>query len=374
MTEATKLLKVLQDRAMSHKVEPQDLITKTCDLEFITLFNDACLRLRDQERVVFGVRYQNSIREKLKLLAIGDSTIEDYCKRELGESSLMPFTVVDAIACVFRLDIGVKWSPQEVRKHCPELEFDKDNLLKGLGNSLTFNKEGFFYEDKYVIPFHPWLRPHLSGGFTDTLARCWGQCSLSFLGMQVAEDILIDARSYMESFTKAYIYGPKGITVAKLQDPRFPEDPSGTLTVHAQVDNNSPHAQFFPLRRVEMMWSAKNGMKTIQIEEVVTKCNRIARESSKILNRYVHAIWDIGKQCFVHFDGAVRIYCEENYQSRCETNIKSNSKSDGYMKLFRLDGMVPLAVFEDLTVKFFHMNPLVLEYFGGPEQSASNGA
>lgn len=376
MTEATTiLLKSLQDHASLHEVQPQDLLSRTCDLRFITKFKEACVHLHSQESVVFGARYHSEIREVLKCLDIEHSAIETYCEREFCESSFMPITVLDVIACVFRLDIGVTWSPDEVESHCPELEFDKDNLLKGLRDSLTYSKEGYFYKDKYVIPFHPWLRPHLSGGFTDTLVRSRGQCTLTSLRMRIAEDKLIDASRYREYFTKAHIYGPKGNSLAKLlQDPSFPEIRSGTVTVHKQLDNNSLDAQDFPLDRIEVMWSAKNGTKTIKIEEVVTKCNRSARENSKILNRYVHAIWDKGKQCFEHFDGAFRIYREESYQGRFDSTIKDNPKSGEYMKLFRLDGMVPLPIFEDLTVRYFHMNPLVLEYFGGPEQIASNGA
>ena len=119
------------------------------------------------------------------------------------------------------------------------------------------------------------------------------------------------------------------------------------------------------------MWSARDGTKTVQIEELVLLANRPG-EDDTVSNRYVHAQWNPLEECFVHFDGAVCVYQGAEYQSRLEADMKkSDATTCDYVKLFRIDGKIPLEVWCDLTTRFFYQNELVLEYLGGPQSSGS---
>jgi len=148
---------------------------------------------------------------------------------------------------------------------------------------------------------------------------------------------------YFSSFAKAYIRGPRGLSLDILQDLQFPQDPSGTVTVHQRVDDD-PLLRLFPLHRLEVMWSSREGVKSVQIEELVEMGNERATTPQGIANRYIHARWNAEKQRFAHFDGAVRIYTPESYTERLKSDLKKfEGKAAIYRKLFRLDAPLDIA-------------------------------
>ena len=57
-----------------------------------------------------------------------------------------------------------------------------------------------------------------------------------------------------------------------LQDASFPQAESGTVTEHHRVGEN-PLFDLFPLKRLEIMWSQRGGMKSVQIEELIEPGN-----------------------------------------------------------------------------------------------------
>ena len=182
--------------------------------------------------------------------------------------------------------------------------------------------------------------------------------------------MLIDRSVFGMYLTAAYIRGPKGVSLEVLQSPEFPENPRGSVTVHQRTDTDSIDAWLLPLIRTEVMWSSRNDIKTVQIEELAGTEDVYGNTRAEITNRYVHAQWSTERQCFIHFDGAVKIYTPGDYQRRLGTDMKKRAdlKAD-YVKLYRLDGAIPLNVWCDLTSRFFYMNELVTEYLGGPDST-----
>ncbi|MDN5513310.1 MAG: hypothetical protein L0G64_13550, partial [Acinetobacter sp.] len=73
---------------------------------------------------------------------------------------------------------------------------------------------------------------------------------------------------------------------------------------------------------------------------------------------------------FQHFDGAIHFYNKNhylekrdsdlNYESKYGANFKAKSK-----KLFRLDGVITVEQWSNLTTHFLHGNSLIIEYFTG---------
>ena len=339
--------------------------------------------------VGIAIRLRPEIVQKLCDEGLVEQEIQSYLDRfdEFAE-----WTVLSVLALVFELDIGFKWSPGLVCSECRGLEYDRDKLLAGPdelvdfvgprtllpadgGQPMNFSrgstKEGVVFKDSYIIPFHQRLARYnlgLSGGFLRTLSNFVELDSSLRVRFRVSEDTLLDLSRHKESFTAAYIRGPKGVSESKLQSESFPQDPRGDVTEHLWVDDGSSESSIskwmFPLEKFQVMWSSRGSLKTCQAEEIVRLDNRTSHVESRIYNRYSHAIWDTAKGCFTHFDGAIRGYPEGKYPSRVAANDirHADEWSEDYIKLWRLDGEIPFGVWSELFVKFFDQNHLAREY------------
>ncbi|MCK4239759.1 MAG: hypothetical protein KAX33_11585, partial [Candidatus Lokiarchaeota archaeon] len=80
-----------------------------------------------------------------------------------------------------------------------------------------------------------------------------------------------------------------------------------------------------------------------------------------VLNRSIHAYYDINSGFFIHIDGKALLFEKENYNPLIFTfnNIKRRHKR----KLFRIDGDIPNKYFISLTTRFFFENELISEFF-----------
>jgi len=125
--------------------------------------------------------------------------------------------------------------------------------------------------------------------------------------------------------------------------------------------NNDVSVQcaFAGVQRLEVAWSYKDGLKTMQMEEVLSREERFPR--------FAHAIRDVTACRFKHFDGAVMIYSAPDVVVRREvsTTLPKTPKAAHKPKLFRIDGPLSADTVTGLMSLFFRANPLVGEYFEG---------
>ena len=364
MTNVIDLIGELR-REAKH-VNSQGLIKRECPDALLKMFETLVTVCYEEENSILDMQYRASISQSLAQCGIQSSDIEAFCADLEGNACLMYLIVQNALACVFEFDVGITRGPDEVRRRCEDLEFDDAGLLKGPEHNLRFHKDGVYYKEAYLIPYSGWIlgtyNLGLSGGFTDSLTSNLQEFPSWVLKMSVSDDTVIMADRYRPLFTRAFIRGPQGVSVEQLRDPDFPEDPSGTVTVHSMVETNTLENLLFPVERLEVMWSERDEVKTVQIEELVSTENTQVRNTSGIHNRYVHSRWDIARECFTHVDGAIRSYNESEYQDRLEKHIKISDKPQGYLKLFRVDGEIPFQAWAELTTKWFYSNSLMLEY------------
>ncbi len=64
-----------------------------------------------------------------------------------------------------------------------------------------------------------------------------------------------------------------------------------------------------------------------------------------------------------HFDGAVKVYSEDQYEARLSSQMPHETKSIKKIKLFRIDGDVDVDKWIELTSYFFKSNEMVIQYF-----------
>ena len=85
------------------------------------------------------------------------------------------------------------------------------------------------------------------------------------------------------------------------------------------------------------------------------------------LNRYVHSERDTERRLLRHFDGAVKAYQQDSYGLRLTSQMPREPKCFKKVKVFRIDGDIPVDEWIKLIALFFKGNAMIIEYFD-PEQ------
>jgi len=109
-------------------------------------------------------------------------------------------------------------------------------------------------------------------------------------------------------------------------------------------------------------------------DEIHFVCEEVPRASTvaKRPARYLHVIYDPRTQQITHFDGALRLYTQEELNQRYRTHVRNIGKIGIREKIFRIDEPVSRDAFSLITQAFFIWNDDVIKYFrGSPFESAS---
>ena len=128
---------------------------------------------------------------------------------------------------------------------------------------------------------------------------------------------------------------------------------------------------FSEAHSLDIKWETKDGIKSFQSEEFKTEKVKLTYEGVEYYPvRYIHAEYDLAKNYFRHFDGAIHFYTEEEYFSRRDSDFNYNSKNSNHiktksLKLFKMNGVVDVKTWVEFSSHFFTSNPLIFEYFEG---------
>lgn len=144
--------------------------------------------------------------------------------------------------------------------------------------------------------------------------------------------------------------------------------PAG-VTVHAATDRER---FYHGVLRTEFFWYSRKGQKILEVEEVRDMESAApARESGQVPTpfgcRYAHAIVNEATGQLIHFDGAVRLYSEEQMLERHDLHIDVAGRDKTYRKLWRVDAPISVEAWKRLLSDYFRDNHLVGEYLGAPQ-------
>jgi len=291
-------------------------------------------------------------------------SLSRYCERRFGD-------VIYTLPFLFELLFHLFPQPEiplrigrNVALESNGVILDHDGLMIDANQQMNFQREGIIVGSDWYLYDKSVPGAFVANSFIDDLVKQYNSCTegTARLRVRINPDIIIPKDMHFDSFTKAYIRGPIGISASALNSPDFPPDPSGTVTEHKRVDT-VPLSNLFPLDRIEVMWSCRDTIKSVQIEALMPEPTEYNEE---VQTKYIHARWSPDESRIIHFDGATKTYDTENYRSRFATDIKKSiSKSAKYEKSFRFDTYLELKDWCVLTTKYFDPNELILEYFGG---------
>ena len=131
---------------------------------------------------------------------------------------------------------------------------------------------------------------------------------------------------------------------------------------------------------IDIKWTESIGIKSFQALEFKTSETQLLIEDKTYYPaRYLHAEFDLATKKFRHFDGAVQFFEKDEYLARRESDFNMPYKNLSQIKpkskkLFKLNGLIDIEDWVDLSCHFFTGNPLLYKYFNGEysEQLLSN--
>lgn len=249
-----------------------------------------------------------------------------------------------------------------VLERLPELRecLDDDGLLI-LDNRFHLHDGGIFYQD-FVLHYHHLLRRGYTSNpnfdFLGAFAQYF-RASAQENTFRVAIDHsrIMERQWYQEIGEMDAWWGPP-FDASALDDPA-----AVGLTVIGR-NQNSLFGHTNSLVFSDFLWTYKNGIKTLQVEEVSDVGYLFGPYN---LNRYVHAERNVATRVLQHFDGAVKVYRKEEYAARTSTHLPEVPPSYTKPKLFRIDGDIAIDEWTDLMCLFMKGNEMVIEYLNPAE-------
>lgn len=263
------------------------------------------------------------------------------------------------------------------------------NIINHLHNSLTNDKEGlmnfknlcrnfekksfitgYLYSDKFMLMAHSYFRRgfHEINNYAPRFIDLFWNIDNSNIETFISIDtnrvrINVDDTVYMEADTWFGAQFKKDIK--SIAD--------GNVKLRPPMDIESHLVSFFfsNVYSLDIKWETKIEIKSFQAEEFKSQEITILKDGKLYYPaRYIHAEFDIEKNYFRHFDGAIHFYTEEEYYRRRDSDFNYNNKSQSHIKtlsqkLYKMNGQINVDTWIEFSSHFLTGNPLVFEYFEG---------
>lgn len=326
---------------------------------------------------VIGTELRNETREILEILdkaEIQDLVsnfprhLQSIVSRNSGEDydfEILAFSYLIYELLQFKFSIAniVKPNPlkSEIFNIYPELSkyFDDDNLLT-LNDEFQFAFDGLKYKD-HLLFFHQFFRRGFYGShnvdFLHRFAKYYHDSVDNTFRIALDHNRIMPYEFYQRTLEFDTWYGYP-FNISDIDNRK-----KVGLTV-VKRNEYYPYDFYNTLDRTEFLWTFKEPIKTFQIEEI---SNSHHTHEHFNLNKYIHSERNILTQQLTHFDGAVKVYLQNQYEKRFSTDLKGDSKGQTKIKLFRIDGNINLEIWSELINYFYRGNEMLIEYFN-PEQ------
>lgn len=253
--------------------------------------------------------------------------------------------------CVSVLDPGI------AKRVLPELfpsdEIDKRSLVQV--ERLQAIAPGVYKVGEYAVFAHRYFRRSLSqlnnmnDIFLEKIYALKGKAGCDAKVALDADSIGL-ASTYLTPIELEYWRGPRF-------DDNISVIPVG-VTCHKASERERI---FYGIDRTEFWWHAQSGKRSLECEEVLDRPS-LGISEQVYGCRYAHSMIDEATGLPDHLDGAIREYGAEPFLERIEVDISKAGKNTRYVKLWRIDGVIELALWKELICDFFRGNPLPGEY------------
>jgi hypothetical protein len=278
--------------------------------------------------------------------------LDNYLKEHISPSGRYM-----GLGCAAYCDPGI------LSKVYPKLEskLDKDGLiyLTDLLSEFEYLGQGIFKDKNrnLAIFCHSSFRrnlSHINNFHFDFIEKFMSLHKQPDVTLRVAldRDVIGLASSFHRREELDYWWGPQ-------YSDEIANIPLGVT--HFECDENQKF--YSGISGSQFWWKQDDNLKTFEAEELRDEPTG-GQKTKHYGCRYVHSIYDVIKNEFVHFDGAIRTYPGDDMIERIGKKINESGKNTIYTKLFRIDGRLKLSDWKALVTLYYQGNPLIYEYFG----------
>lgn len=252
-------------------------------------------------------------------------------------------------------------------KAFPDLKshLDEDAMitLEDILHDFEYLGQGVFanHSSKLAILLHPYFRRSFSRynnynfGFIDMLWQVY-QSGNKSVKVLLDPDFIGYAPSYIHGHEYEYWYGPK-----------YNDDIASIPQGLCHLENDETDKIYNNVKSTEFIWQRKDEGNKYQFEmEEVVDASMPTLPEDTYGCRYLHAFYDLEKQVFDHFDGAIRCYDFEQMIERIDTSMDKMGHQAKYQKIFRMDGHISIDLWKGLITQYLCSNPLIYDYFEIP--------
>lgn len=312
---------------------------------------------------------QKQVEEK-EVMASNSKVIKEfkqYCKSKGLDLHDDNFRYIQTIGIIAQY-------PNLLKILSPELEMDKeglnnlDNLLKGV--KINPYLAGTVHKGNFRLLASPFFRRghnEASNFPPNFIPLFWNRGSDSY-----DRSILLDMNR-----VRIDVDGPIYFEKDTWYGAKFNENISNIPDGNVKLRTPCYYKQdlishyFESAYSLDIRWVTKDDIRSFQLEEFKTKeVTIITNKKSVHPVRYVHAEFDLHTNAFRHFDGALHFYSPDEYIARKDSDFNYNAKNQHQIKtdsikLFKINGQIPVETWVELTSHYLNGNPLILEYFEG---------
>ena len=270
--------------------------------------------------------------------------------------------------------IGVTASyPNIIKLLLPDLMQDKDGLvslsqLDELGKKCSING-GYYVIDDYMVFVHHYFRRgycHNAVFAPLFLHKLWKLNNPNII-VKIAMDmdrvrVHTDNCWIIEEDT--WYGAPFNQNIDQIKDGASKLVPTAAL-------QDCLRNWFYPnIYAFYPCWSTDNNkIRVFEAEDFMIEDVQVEVDSRKYHpGRYVHAEYDPQTKTFRHLDGAIHLYDDIEYAARKDLDLNYSNKLSKpvkakSVKLFRMDGTIPVDIWSEFVTQFYTGDPLVKEYF-----------
>ena len=249
----------------------------------------------------------------------------------------------------------------KILKISPKL--NKDKLLI-LNSAKNLCQKGIIINDEYIVKFHNFLRRAYSepNAFNKRLIDKIKELKINNPDLEISFLVTPTSVSlkdeFKESFEFDYAWGPKiPISLNQLKE---------GVTQHIASEKDKSMENF---DKTEFWWhKSSDSLMTLELEEIRDKSRYLTHPENKDKYyplKYGHLQYNKNSDKIIHLDCALRIYPEDKFDIRRNTNdiSKVSKEYSDRIKLFRIDGKLNVKDAFDVISLFFQGNSDVREYF-----------
>lgn len=250
-----------------------------------------------------------------------------------------------------------------VKKAFPDL-FAKTNddgllFLDDILQEFDYIGQGVFGHKKSQLGVlvHPYFRRSLSElnnynfGLLDMLFDVYNSGNKS-VQIKLATNVVVFTPSWLQAGEYDYWFGPK-----------YNDDINSIKEGCTRHASSEKEKAFNNVDFTDFVWQKKDGEYQFEMEEVMSE-ETVALGKSMYGCKYMHSFYNFQQGSFRHFDGAIRVYDIDLMEERLSKTMDQMGHRALYIKLFRMDGDIPLHKWKSIVTQFMYGNPLVYEYFG----------